>query len=126
MQPTRHLNAAERFFWNNAGWSYDPRKETQARGRTLCAKAMADAEQAYQDAEAYANWCFKIVPDELATFDEGAPRWLMYIEDTQGHVMASLGAVDDDSKDYSRVIRAELSLELVEELKAAAAAERGD
>lgn len=125
MQPTRQLNSAERFFWSQASKPDNMTLKSQARGMK-CAKALAQAEQAFRDAEAYANWAFKIVPDEIATAKDGAPRWRMYIEDTAGRTMALLGGVADNGADFSRVVCAGLALALLNELKAAVAAERGD
>lgn len=125
MQPTYNLNTAERFFWSQASKPDKMTRKSQAQGMKY-AKALAEAEQAFRDAEAYANWAFKIVPDEIATEKDGAPRWRMYIEDTAGRTMALLPGVVDNGADFSRLVCAGLALVLLEELKAAAAAERDD
>lgn len=123
MQPTQDLNAAERFFWSHASKPDNMTLKTQARGVKV-AKALAEAEETFRDAEAYASWAFKTVPDEVASEKDGAPRWLMYIEDTTGRIMARLGGVDDNGADHSRLVRAGLALVLRTELKAAVDAER--
>lgn len=125
MRPSYNLNTAERFFWSQASKPDNMTRKSQAQGMKY-AKALAEAEQAFLDAQAYANWAFKIVPDEPATEKEGAPRWRMYIEDTAGRIMALLGDVSDNGADFSRLVRAGLALALLRELKAAAAAERDD
>ncbi len=43
---------AEQFFYNNAGYSYNPKSETPAEGNARCAKALAMAEEA----EGYCEW----------------------------------------------------------------------
>lgn len=127
LNPTQRLNAAERFFFDHAGYSWDPRKEAKAAGKTRCAVALREAEEAFSDAEAYASVAFRVKPDECGCDpddDNPGPRWSMWIEDAEGHVLNSLHGIDDDGPTYSRVVRAELALEVLEELRALVAAER--
>lgn len=128
MQPTEWLNSAARFFWvtNESDWVYHPFTGSVERSRTSSATSLANAEQAFRDAEAYAGWSFKVVPDGAATGEGHAPRWYMCIEDSLGHDMASQGGVDCDSADKRRLVRAILSLQLLKDLHAAVAAERDD
>jgi hypothetical protein len=122
MQPTSKLDAQQRFFWTHAAWSWG-RNQTRAEGRTACAQRLAAAEAAYHDAEAYANYTFRIAPDHDCS-EEGGPYWSMWIEDTAGRCVASLGGIDDDGETYRRVVRAELALECLDMLREAVAAER--
>lgn len=125
MQPTGTISKAARFFFDHAGWSYDPKRQSPAAGRTKCAEQLAEAEAAFFDVEAYCNWSFKVAPDfEQPHDDEGRPQWSMWIEDTDGRCVASLHAIDDDSTNYRRVVRAELASELLDEMREAVAAER--
>lgn len=128
MQPTEWLNSAARFFWvtNKSDWVYHPSTGSVAQSRTSCAASLANAELAFRDAEAYASWSFKVVPQGGATCDRHAPLWFMRIEDSQGQVMASQSCVDSDSADKRRLVRAMLSLQLLKDLHAAVAAELDD
>lgn len=39
------MNLREKFFYNHAGFSYDPKTETPEQGRARCAKLLAKAEE---------------------------------------------------------------------------------
>lgn len=124
MKPTRPLNRDARFFFDNAAWSWNPRKQTQEQGRTEGAEQLAQAEAAYWDAQAYASVEFKCAPDfDRRDGDEDGPLFSMWIEDGDGHVLASLHAIDDDGDSYRRVVRAELALECLDQLRELYAAE---
>ena len=126
MKPTQTLNKGERFFFDNAAYSWNPKKQTPEQGRTECAKRLFEAEQAYHDAEAYASVTFRIGPDaDGCDPDDDNPghRYVMWIEDGDGRCRASLHGIDDDGAVYSRVVRAELALDIIDELRELYAAE---
>ena len=128
MQPIHILTSQERFFWDNAGYSYALKGETPEQGRTQCARLNALAEAAFFDAEAYAGVTFAVdtddedyAPDEADPRSQG-PSFIMSIFDADGRVLAGVGAVDDESPTNRRVIRAELAHEVLDELRALTAA----
>lgn len=135
MEPTRTINADARFFFDHAGYSHDPKTETEAEGRTRCAESLAAAESVYLAAHRLAD-----VGIEWSDDDDG---WSDYrcdaengrdgIEEVQtietaciwhrtesGDVeyLASLGGIYDADTDYRRVVRAELASECHEQLQA--------
>lgn len=124
MKPTRPLTRDERFFFDHAAWSHHPRKQTPEQGRTEGAVRLAEAEAAYWDANAYASVEFKCAPDyDRRDGDDEAPMFSMWIEDGDGHFLASLHGVDDDSTGYRRVVLAELASECIHILRELVAAE---
>jgi|SRR5882672_7371092 len=123
MLPTQPLDKAQRFFFDNAGYSWNPRKETPAQGRTRGAMALRAAEQAYSDAEAYASVEFCVWPDEIATYEDGEQRYMMAIRDGDGHTMNSCGAMDSEDSTQRRIMHAELALDILAELRELTAAE---
>lgn len=118
------LTTAEQFFYDHAGYSFDPRTETEEQGRVRCAQALAAAEQRYLDAHRDNGVCVVWENDpDAARFWEKARRdgsadighfdqcEIACILDASGLCLASLGGVLDADDDYRRVIRAELALE---------------
>ncbi|MHB1938440.1 MAG: hypothetical protein ACYCOR_17930 [Acidobacteriaceae bacterium] len=101
------MNTKEQFFYEQAGYSYDPKKETQEQGHERCAKALAAAQAWAFDNDVEYRW----MPDDEAG------EWVCIA--TIGDKQASLGAIDfADGADpwgqpYKRVIEAELALELM-------------
>ena len=127
MKPTRPLTRDERFFFDNAGYSWNPLKQTPEQGRTKGAMKLAAAEAAYWDAQAYASVEFKCAPDyDRRDGDDEGPMFSMWIEDGDGHFLASLHGIDDDSTAYRRVVMAELALECIDRLWELVAAELVD
>ncbi len=113
------------FFLKHAGYSYDPKKETQIEGRRKCARALAEAERkAYAkgfdfewelDSMTSAEW---LEDDE----DGGKNRkpwntWACVARDNNGKVIGSLCGIDFGRNGepwgdpYRRVVEAELALE---------------
>lgn len=109
---------ARSFFYENAGFSYDPKKESEEAGRKRCARALADAEQGARNL----GYSFDWEPDEIdsSDFSDERPAWglfvcVMYRPD--GTVCGSLSGVDfgrdgsPHADPYRRVVEAELALE---------------
>lgn len=121
MKPTCKLSADEAFFFEHAGYSYDPARETPAQGRTRCAVSLAAAEAVLLEAIREGAADVDVRPDEDGTRDERAPRWGMIVwargkSRRSSHQWsihaASLWCLDDiDSRGYGRVVRAELASE---------------
>lgn len=107
------LSPAQMFFYRNAGWSYAPGVETSDQGRVRCAILLERAENDYLGAHRVADVRFEFEPDVDVMREPGRRRdeqWqaTLYHGD---HVLASLGAIDTDSADYQRVVRAQLAQE---------------
>lgn len=106
------------FFLRNAGYSYDPKTQTKQQGRAAAARKLAKAER---DARALGysfewrdDWA---VGDHAKEYGEayanGGPETCesCLMLNSTGEVMQSLGCIDDATRDYRRVVEAELALE---------------
>jgi hypothetical protein len=99
------MTPAEQFFFDNAGYSYDPKVETLEQGRTRCAQRLAAAE-----AEAdHHNWWVEWTDDGE---EDGAPRWCALLRDNNSAVLGSLGGIDVCAGPYARVVAAELAADV--------------
>ncbi len=117
------LTPSEQFFYDHAGYSFDPRTETKESGRVRCAQALAAAEQRYLDAHRDSGVRIVWETDEQSWSDwrvdsrsgdtDSEPDTIEQacILDASGLCLASLGGIEDADDDYRRVIRAELALE---------------
>lgn len=104
----------EQFFFDTAGFSYNPATETEAEGKLKSAIA-------YAAAEAYARnelWYFEWVPDlEADPYDWdgegpiGNEAYGCILRDASGKALASLWGIWDPDGTYRRVVQAELALE---------------
>ncbi len=129
---TRYARAVK-FFHANAGYGFDPQKETKAQGRMRCARLLARAE-----AYAYEHeWRYVWEPDTCIGGDCGetetcehpccqgtehevyscallsgdASCYDGHGRATGGAVLASLGSICEPDDNYKRVVEAELALE---------------
>lgn len=131
------LSEAAQFFYEHAGFSYDPKTETPEQGRARCAQHLAEAENLFLAAVRVADvgcaW-----EDDPQGFDDyradkkagrladgiKKPKTIEIAfiwhrdEDGGETLLASLGGVWDAGTDYRRVVRAELALECADELRA--------
>lgn len=117
--------SAVRFFFQHAGYSYDPAKESKLSGRWRCARNLARA-------EAYAkenDWQYQWEEDwnvesHVREFGEEAypsePSTCEYyrLVDADGVFLDSLGCIDDADANYRRVIEAELASEALARIEA--------
>jgi hypothetical protein len=114
--------AAFYFFLKNAGYSYDPKTETPKQGRARCARELAKAER---DARAL-GYSFEWVDDECIGCDcdnpececsSGEPHESLccIIRDENGRVAGSLGSICKPSREYARVVEAEVASEALAE-----------
>jgi len=122
-QAERLLSRDEMFFWEHAGYSYQPETETEAQGRIRCARELAAAEA---NAKRIDGWGFEWhddwrVGDHVNEFSSESylnnPRTCecCLLRDGDGDVIASVGCVDDATDEYRRVIEAELAVEALAE-----------
>ena len=120
----RKMTPAEKFFYTHAGFSYDPKTEPAAQGKRRCALELAEAEAYMQDMGWFCEWSDDwSVGDHTKEYDcysEGGPNTCesCVLKDADGHILASLGCIDDASTAYRRVIEAELADEAYYEIKA--------
>lgn len=114
------MDDAEQFFYERAGYSYDPTTQTQDEGRRETAHLLAVAERwAKREGVRFEwmdDWTIGVPHAEFFSaeaYPDGDPQTceaLLVLND-QDKVLASLGCIDDADADYRRVVEAELSLE---------------
>ena len=102
------MTPAEQFFFDNAGYSYDPGAETPEQGRTRCAQRLAAAEE---EADRCGWWVEWIDDGE----EDGAQRWCALLRDSGSAVLGSLGGIDVCDGPYARVVAAELAADELQE-----------
>lgn len=107
------MTPAEQFFYDHAGYGYRPTEETEEEGRVRCAQELASAEAWAQDLGLSVEW--ESDPDGW-DFDDEAD----YVpSEVLGAVLCygkrrlpfSLWGIADPSREFGRVIEAELYLE---------------
>jgi hypothetical protein len=110
--------AAYNFFLKHGACSYEPAKETKQQGYARMARLLAKAER---DACALGytfewedDWTVGDHHKEYGEcYKDGGPstcEWCT-MKDPNGKVVQSLGCIDDATRDYRRVVEAELALE---------------
>lgn len=119
------LNAVEQFFYDNAGYSYDPAKETQEEGRRKCAVLLASAEQWAHESGYTFSWDYDSYDSsEWIDDDEDGGKncdpWQTLaccMIDEKGNVVQSLYNIDFGrdgqpwGNPHRRVVEAELASE---------------
>ncbi len=114
------------FFYEWAGYSWDPKTETQEQGRARGASELADAERIAR--EAGASFAWSIDPDiDSRSFSTRRPVWQLWqliVHAPDGEVLTALGGVDfgRDGEPWGdphrRVCEAECALEVLDQLRA--------
>lgn len=104
------MTKAEKFFYDNGGWSYNPETETPEGGRRRTASEMAAAEAWAR--QAGVNYVWEYDDDSSGDGDE-TPHQVreMVAVYLDGEIIASLASVGDATPEYRRVIEAEMALE---------------
>lgn len=111
------------FFYEHAGWGYNPAVETPEEGKLRSAKALVAAEKwakqagykvVREDDWAVGNHVHEF-PDAYDTEPETCETFILMTPD--GDVAGTLGCVDDADEDYARVVSAELALEVMPEVE---------
>lgn len=100
------MTPTEQFFFDNAGYSYDPKVETLEQGRAKCAQRLAAAEA---EADRRGLWVEWVDDDE----EDGAPRWCALLRDSNSAILNSLGGIDVCAGPYARVVAAELAADVL-------------
>lgn len=113
------LNPAERFFYENAGYSYNANVESAEQGKRRCARELAAAETWARDAGYSFRWEVDPFFDSSEWSDDPEPwaQWMCTMHGDDGEIVQHLGGVDfgrDGSpwgNAYRRVVEAELAHE---------------
>ena len=117
-----------RFFADQSGWSYDPKRESPKAGRVRSAIRLADAEEWAESEGVAFNWDEDTQPDRSG-IDHAGPIWecLAYPGDAydvgpheslSGVDLGESGYPTGPGRDpYARVVEAELAEQLREELR---------
>jgi hypothetical protein len=112
-----------KFFYDNAGYSYDPNTETADQGRFKGAKDLADAEIYARDND----WVFTWEWDDCGDFDNH-DEWCdikgqhdhnieaCILRDANGNVLESLCSIVDADNNYRRAVEAELASQALYEI----------
>lgn len=125
---SKRLTDAERFFTRHADYSYDPKTETPAQGRRRGGKSLAAAEAYAQahgwgfewEAEPYYSCADDITCDQPGEHEHEVLSCVL--RDATGRVLASLGMIYDPSREYARVVQAELAAEALHHIRGEEAA----
>ncbi len=107
------------FFFEQAGYSYQPATESEFAGKTRCATDLARAEFLAWDKGYTFHWDVDPTMDSSEWDTENPPHqvWDCLMRDASGMIVACLGGVDFGadgepwSDPYKRVVEAELAME---------------
>lgn len=115
------ISQAVAFFQEHAGWSYNPKTETAEQGKLRGAKALAKAERDAASKGLTFEWTDEGVrgcigcdcgSDECPCSERTEHEcFAVVVYNPDGEVVASLGSVCSPSREYRRVVQAELALE---------------
>ena len=124
------MNTDEQFFYDHAGYGWNPVTETEDQGRVNNARALANAERTARERWWVVYWeddwsigCthrkfYGEAYDEPYPADPETCERVTLVEigdnDDDNGVLASIGCVDDATDDYRRVLAAELASEAIE------------
>lgn len=125
---TREL--AVRFFYHHAGYGYDPKTETKEQGKRRGARALARAEQAARERGWSVTWeddadadpCWNEDACDKGHMPHSHECLQATLYDADGDMLASLGGIYEPSRDYTRVVEAELASEALDRAEQARAA----
>lgn len=102
------------FFQKHAGYSYDPKTETEAEGRLRNARSLARAEMAAKSRGWHVEWKHDPEPWDPGDTDyEPKEVLIAVLLDENGQWQGSLGGIADPDRNYARVVEAELADEAI-------------
>ena len=117
------MKTAYHFFLEHAGYSWNPETQTRMQGRIECAKRETVFLDACRVSDVGISW--EDDPDGCAWADDDhKPEQVecaaIWHRDESGRIsyLASLGGIDDADANYRRVIRAEMAVECLDQLRA--------
>ena len=115
------MTKQQQFFYDNAGYSYDPKTETEQRGRERGACELAAAETFATEQGWSCDWEPEQEnprdvfgdPDPVngPFYDPENEFFVCLLRDENGKVIESLGMIEAPSREYRRVVEAELASE---------------
>jgi hypothetical protein len=118
MATTKATKQAIKFFVEHAGFSYDPKTQTPAQGKALRARALARAERQAANLGFTFEWsedsCIGCdCSSDTCACGHGDPHECLccIVRNAEGKVIGSLGSICEPSREYRRVIEAELAQE---------------
>jgi hypothetical protein len=103
------------FFYEHAGWSYDPATETSDEGRWRGAEVLARAEREARARGWSVEWEYDPDPDPVTDY----PQYRVALVNDEREILASIGSVDlgpdggPDAHPYVRVLGAELAWDVI-------------
>jgi len=111
------MKTETQFFYEQAGWSYDPKTETSEQGRRRCAELLANVERHARSSGIRYEWELDDITSE--DFSDERPFYKLWvcIAYKHGEVIASLCGIDfgrnkkPHGEPYKRVVEAELAFE---------------
>jgi hypothetical protein len=107
-----HFNAAVKFFEEWAGYAVGP-GETAAQARKRGAYRLAQAESEMHSRGWRVEWEQAQEPYEIGDDSDEMPKEVLdaFLVDENGKIMASLSQIADPSRQYGRLVEAELAVE---------------
>jgi hypothetical protein len=124
------MTQTERFFFDNAGFGYNPKTETKRQGKKRWAQELAKAEAFASEHGWRAEWVcdedadasfvdtWEDVKDRDAWHAEEHTAEGCVLKDASGETLASLWGIFDADVNYRRVVEAELAQEAKAEMQA--------
>jgi hypothetical protein len=118
----KQLTTDQFFFFQHAGYSYNPKTETAEQGRLRCAVELAKSEEYARNLGWEFEWEWDSDPDLSWMSDEEREQdhevLCCRIPDPENtrYSLASLCGITDANSKYRRVIEAELASEAIAEL----------
>jgi hypothetical protein len=116
MATTKATKQAIKFFVEHAGFSYDPKTQTPAQGKAQCARSLARAERMAANLGFTFEWEYDHDADnswmDEETRAENQEAFACIARDGSGNVVASLWGIFEPSREYKRVVEAELAQEI--------------
>jgi len=114
------LTPEQKFFYKHAGYSFDTNTESKRQGKERCARRLARAERYAKRQDWHYEWTEDI--DGCIGCDCGSADCacstgtahevlVCVLRDSDDHVLGSLGSICEATREYGRVIEAELALE---------------
>lgn len=107
------------FFFENAGYSYDPATESPDDGRRRCAESLATAEREAHEGGFFYRWSIDELTDS-SDFDDDPESWQLWqcaMYNADGRIVNSLHGIDFGrdgepwGDNYRRVVEAELAVD---------------
>lgn len=120
----KKLTGQQQFFYENAGFSYDPKTETAEQGKRRRAVELAEAETIAARNDWYVEWeqddsecmgCSCESADCPCSTGEPHETLGAVLRNDQDRVLASLWGICGATSDYRRVVEAELAADAIYE-----------